>query len=178
MMVRLYLLSLFLLISLANSEASLARGVYQHPDAFLAETFADKVPKAQFIWFTGEVGKTVKSILSHKPASLRTRYWLQDERSVWILEEIGKDKPITVGFIINQGQIERIKVLIFRESRGWEIKRNGFTDQFKDITLEKENRLSKRIDSISGATLSVNAVTKLSRVALYLHSQVLKKDGT
>ncbi len=173
-MVRLYLLAICLVIPL-NSHA---RGVYQHPDAFLAETFANKVPKAQFVWFTGEIGKTVKSILSHKPPTLRTRYWLQDKRSVWILEEIGKEKPITVGFIINQGQIERVKVLIFRESRGWEIKREDFTDQFKAVTLEKENELSKPIDSISGATLSVNAVTKLSRIALYLDSQVMKKNGS
>ena len=173
-MVRRYFLIFFLVIPLTSH----ARGVYQHPDAFLEEIFDSKIPKAQFVWFTGEVGKTVKSILSHKPSSLRTRYWQQDKRSVWILEEIGKDKPITVGFIINQGQIERIKVLIFRESRGWEIKREGFTDQFKDITLEKENTLSKPIDSISGATLSVNAVTKLSRVALYLDSQVMKKNGS
>jgi len=173
-MARFYILIFFLVISITSQ----ARGVYQHPDAFLADIFKDKVPKAQFIWFTGDVGKTVKSILSHKPSSLRTRYWRQDKRSIWILEEIGKEKPITVGFIVSQGQIKRIKVLIFRESRGWEIKREGFTDQFKNISLEKENTLSKPIDSISGATLSVNAVTKLSRVALYLHSQVIKKDGS
>ena len=173
-MARFFLLIFFLVISITSQ----ARGVYQHPDAFLADIFKDNVPRAQFIWFTGEVGKTVKSILSHKPSSLRTRYWLQEKRSIWILEEIGKEKPITVGFIISQGQIERVKVLIFRESRGWEIKRKGFTDQFKNIFLEKENSLSRPIDSISGATLSVNAVTKLSRVALYLHSQVMKKDGS
>ncbi len=172
-MPRLYLLIFFSIISLTSQ----ARGVYQQPDAFLAEIFNNKIPKAQFIWFTGEVGKTIKSILSHKPSSLRTRYWLQEKRSVWILEEIGKEKPITVGFIINNGEIERVKVLIFRESRGWEIKRDGFTKQFQALTLEKENQLSRSIDSISGATLSVNAVTKLSRVALYLDSQVMKKNG-
>jgi len=173
-MARFYLLILFLAISLTSQ----ARGLYQHPDAFLADVFNDKVPKPQFIWFTGEVGKTVKSILSHKPSGLRTRYWIQEKRSIWILEEIGKEKPITVGLIIKQGKIERIKVLIFRESRGWEIKREGFTDQFKDLSLQKENTLSKPIDSISGATLSVKAVTKLSRVALYLHSQVVHNNGS
>jgi len=173
-MARFYLLLIFSVFSLTSQ----ARGVYQHPDAFLDDIFDGKVPRAQFIWFTGEVGKTVKSILNHKPSTLRTRYWMQKKRSVWIMEEIGKEKPITVGFIINQGKIERIKVLIFRESRGWEIKRDGFTDQFKELTLDKEKILSKPIDSISGATLSVNAVTKLSRVALYLHSQVVQNNGS
>ena len=172
-MLRIIFMTFFLIVSLTTQ----ARGVYQHPNAFLDEIFNHKIPKAQFIWLTGEIGKTVKSILSHKPSSLRIRYWQQNKRRVWILEEIGKEKPITVGFIINHGQIERIKVLIFRESRGWEIKRNAFTDQFKALTLEKENRLSSPIDGISGATLSVNAVTKLSRVALYLDSQIMKKDG-
>ena len=39
----------------------------------------------------------------------------------WILEEIGKSKPITMGFVVNAGAIEITRVLVFRESRGWEI---------------------------------------------------------
>jgi len=167
-MMRLYIITVLVIITFSTQ----AKGIYQRPDAFLQETFKQNVPKPQFIWFTGEVGKTVKSILNHKPSSLRTRYWQHDMRSVWILEEIGKEKPITVGIIVKQNKIVRIKVLIFRESRGWEIKRNDFTQQFKNIMLNKQRELSEHIDSISGATLSVNAVTKLSRVALYLDSQI------
>jgi Na+-transporting NADH:ubiquinone oxidoreductase subunit NqrC len=37
-------------------------------------------------------------------------------------------------------------------------------------------RLDRHIDGISGATLSVNAINKLSRLALYLHQQVMQKQ--
>ncbi|WP_069472977.1 FMN-binding protein [Candidatus Marithrix sp. Canyon 246] len=73
---------------------------------------------------------------------------------VWILEEIGKKKPITTGIVINKGRIERFKVLIFRETRGWEVCYPFFTNQFKGNSL---NNFS-HIDGISGATLSVRAL--------------------
>ena len=49
-------------------------------------------------------------------------------------------------------------------------------DQFKDATLTGDKELDKKIDGISGATLSVNALTKLARLALYLDSQVNNKE--
>ncbi len=168
---------IFVLILLSSTSVLQARGVYQHPDAFLDDVFNGEVPKPKFVWFTGETGKKATSILKHKPASLRTRYWSKGKRSAWILEEIGKEKFITTGIVINDNQIEKVKVLIFRESRGWEIKRNEFTQQFTNATLTSEGNLSKRIDGISGATLSVKAVTRLSHLALYLHSIVVKSDG-
>ncbi len=165
------------LILLAVSSASQAGGMYQHPDAFLTAAFDGKAPKPKFIWFTGDIGKSATTILNHKPASLRTRYWLKEKRSVWVLEEVGKEKPITIGIIINDNRIEKIKVLIFRESRGWEIKRNDFTKQFTNAELSNDGKLTQNIDGISGATLSVKAVTRLSRLSLYLHSQVTKNNG-
>jgi Na+-transporting NADH:ubiquinone oxidoreductase subunit NqrC len=59
-------------------------------------------------------------------------------------------------------------VLIFRESHGWEVRHDFFTDQFKGLTLDGDSNLSARIDGISGATLSVNALRNLARFALYL----------
>ena len=168
------LLVIFLLVI---ASAVQAKGVYQHPDAFLNDVFKDKVPDPKFIWFTSEIADTATNILQHKPNVLRTRYWLDGKRSVWILEEIGKEKLITTGIVINNNEIERVKVLIFRESRGWEIKRDDFTQQFVSSTLNSENELSRQIDGISGATLSVKAVTKLARLALYLHQLVVNNNG-
>lgn len=149
-----------------------AQGVYQTPDAFINVVFNNKPPKAKKIWLTGDKRKVATDILKHKPTFLRTRYWQQDTKTVWILDEIGKEKPITVGIVINNHTIERVKVLAFRESRGWEVKHTFFTDQFKHATLKDEKNLSKTIDGITGATLSVRALTKLSRLALYLDTQV------
>ena len=154
------------------STTTAAGGVYQEPDAFIGEVFKDTPPKAQVIWPSSELKAGIKEILGHDYPSLRIRYWQEDDRTAWILDEIGKDKPITTGFVVNQGRIERVRVLVFRESRGWEVRHSFFTDQFDSATLKSNHQLDRNIDNISGATLSVRAVTKLARVALLLDQAV------
>ena len=107
---------------------------------------------------------------------LRVRYWREDRRTAWVLDEIGKDKPITTGFVIKQGRIERVRVLIFRESRGWEVRHSFFTDQFRDARLTEDRNLDRDIDGISGATLSVRAMKKLAALALYLDGELRAQD--
>lgn len=149
-----------------------ARGVYQHPDEFVSQAFAQHPPEPHIVWLKDELQQDVKHILGHAYRNRRIRYWLKDHRSVWVLEEIGKKQPITTGIIVNHGKIESIKVLVFRETRGWEVKYPFFTDQFKNVSLVRDQRLDKTIDGISGATLSVRAVKKLARMALYLDHKV------
>ena len=160
----------FLFICLLTMTAQ-ARGVYQQPADFVHEAFSGNAPAAKRLWITGNRKKVSKEILGHPPSSLRLRYWGKGMRTAWILEEIGKDKPITVGIIVNRNRIEKVKVLIFLESRGWEVRHDFFTKQFKNIGLLVSQQLDKPIDGISGATLSVRALKKLVRLALYLHSQ-------
>lgn len=151
---------------------ALAENVYQQPEAFVAETFSDEVPEPRVLWLTGELRDRVEAILGHPPAALRERYWLAQGHTAWVLEEIGKDRPITVGIVVGEQGIERVKVLVFRESRGWEVRYPFFTDQFVAANLDPQNRLDRPIDGISGATLSVRALKKLARVALLLHAKV------
>ena len=91
---------------------------------------------------------------------MRLRYWDDKNKRAWILEEIGRDKPITVGLITADKKIQQLKVLIFRESRGWEVKYPFFTDQFKNAALDKDTELDKKIDGISGATFDVFRISK------------------
>jgi hypothetical protein len=158
----------FMLLSVPASVWS--RGTYMVPQDFLQLAFADVSPQVKKIWIRGELKAQVNAILGHDLNSLRVRYWERDNRTAWILEEIGKDKPVTLGIVIGQAQIERIEVLVFRESRGWEIRYPFFTDQFRGAALDSENALDRGIDGISGATLSVAAVIKVARLALLLHS--------
>lgn len=155
-----------------------ASGVYQTSEAFLQEVFKSAPPAPQTVWLTGEIRKAAEQILQHQPTSLRVRYWLKDKRSGWVLDEIGKEKPITVGVLVNDNRIEHIRVLVFRESRGYEVRHAFFTDQFKQAGLKRDLQLDRHIDGITGATLSVRALTKLSRLALYLHSQVVTKHDS
>lgn len=145
--------------------------VYQQPAAFLEEVFAGDVPPPQALWITKALQPEVERIMGHGLGLLRVRYWRRDGRTAWILDEIGKDKPITTGIVIGDGRIERTKVLIFRESRGWEVRYPAFVEQFAGIELEN-GKLNRRIDGITGATLSVRAVSKVANLALYFHRQV------
>jgi hypothetical protein len=158
------------LLCLATS--SRAESIFQSADDFVKESFAGKPPEARVLWLQAELKKQLEDILDHSYEGKRIRYWQLGARSVWVLEEIGKTKPITTGIVINNKKIEVIKVLAFRESRGWEIKYPFFTGQFTQAGITDEHKLDRRIDSISGATLSVRAVTKLARIALLLDQQL------
>lgn len=142
------------------------------PAAFIDEVFNGNPPEPDKVWISGALKQDMRAILGRDPGVLRMRYWLKDGRSAWILEEIGKERLITTGFVVNAGSIETVRVLIFRETRGWEVRYPFFTDQFKGATLNQDKQLDRSIDGISGATLSVNALTKLARLALLLHHTV------
>lgn len=150
-----------------------AANVYQEPEAFIAEAFAGQPPAPQVLWLTGALRDEVEQILGHAPAALRVRYWSRAQRSAWILEEVGKERPITVGVVVAHDAIERIKVLVFRETRGWEVRYPFFTDQFQGARLTDGRELDRSIDGISGATLSVRALKKIARVALLLHGKAV-----
>ena len=96
--------------------------------------------------------------------------WCQSDRSAWALEELGKDSPITVGIIVEKNYIKSLRVLTYRENRGGEVSTPSFTDQFNGVTLTSNNSLDQTIDGITGATLSVRALSRLAAVALYLHT--------
>jgi len=145
-----------------------AKGIYQSEEDFINEVFSDTPPAVARLWLKKEQRKTASEIMQRK-MPLRIKYWRKDNRSAWILEEIGKEKPITTGIVIQQGRIEKLKVLIFRESRGWEVRHSFFTDQFVNIDADtKSHKLDRNIDGISGATLSVRALKKLAQLALFL----------
>lgn len=163
-----------LVVGMAASPLAIARGVYQEPDAFIREIFAARPAMAQTLWLTDTLQADIERILGHKYPALRLRYWVDGRRSAWILEEIGKEQPITVGVLVQQDKIELMRVLIFRESRGGEVRHPFFTDQFKGLGLSQSDQLDRGVDGISGATLSVRALTKLARLALHLHRVALK----
>ncbi len=164
----------FLLLSLLLSWSAtlLAKeDIYLEPEQFIAQSF-DAEPEAKVLWLTKDSKAKIKQVFGKDYPGLRIRYWQQGQRTAWILEEIGKVKPITTGFVVEGDSLQQMQVLIYRESHGWEVRYPFFTDQFKGLELNEKDRLNKKIDGISGATLSVNALTRLSRLALFLHKEV------
>ena len=165
-----------LLLGLMFAPMLFAGGVYQQPDAFIKQVFENKPPKAEVLWLNKTLKKQIETILDHSYRGFRVRYWQQrdtdNNKSVWILDEIGKEKLITTGIVINNQRIQQVKVLVFRESRGWEVRHDFFTDQFKQVKLKTDQQLDKTIDNISGATLSVRAVRKMAQIALLLDQEI------
>ncbi len=72
------------------------------------------------------------------------------------------------GVVVNGGRLERLRVLVFRESRGGEVHRAAFVRQYQQAALDEKSRLDRNIDGITGATMSVSAVNRQARLALLL----------
>ncbi|HEY4732052.1 MAG TPA: FMN-binding protein [Gammaproteobacteria bacterium] len=159
------------ILCLATTTA-MARDVYQQPQEFITQVFAGNPPQPQLLWITKTLNQDIQEILGHELGVLRIRYWQHGGKTAWILEETGKEQLITTGLVVNNGKIDQLKVLIYRESRGMEVRHPFFTDQFKDAYLQTNKQLDRSIDGISGATVSVRALTKLARLALFLHHHV------
>lgn len=165
-------LLVLLLAICIQTPLAFAKGVYLSEAAFLTEAFGNATPERHSLWLRGELKASVKKLLGYSYGKIRLHYWRKDNTTAWILEQIGKDKPITAGFVINGQQIVQAHVMAFRETRGWEIKRQAFTKQFEMAELTTDHQLSKHIDGITGATLSVNAMNRMAKLALLFDQEV------
>jgi len=147
----------------------------QEPADFVASVFPGLKPHVKVLWITPDIRMAVVRILGHEPVQLRQKYWTDSQKTVWIFDEIGKEDSITAGFVVKDGRIEQARVLTYRESRGGEIRYPSFISQFQGVALSADTHLNRRIDGISGATLSVNAMTRMTREALYFAQVVAEK---
>jgi hypothetical protein len=140
--------------------------VYQAPADFLSQHLPGC--EQQALWLNKELKSNVEELVGHDWPGVRVRYCRLGDRTGWILDEIGKTEPITSGIIVRQGKAERVRVLVFRESRGEEVHREAFTRQYENAALVDGGRLDRHIDGITGATLSVYAVNRQVKLALLL----------
>lgn len=92
---------------------------------------------------------------------------------------IGKHKPMTymVG-IDNKGQVSDVELLVFRESRGSEIRQKRFNAQYEGKTVLDPVRINKDIVNITGATMSVRSMSAgIKRVLVLVDEFYLKPAG-
>lgn len=148
-----------------------AKDVYLTVPEFLSKGFDGAQPAVKTLWLNKQQKDTAADIIQHPVNALRVRYWQLGERTAWILEEIGKELPITIGVVIEGERIQRVEILTYRESRGGEVRFPAFRQQFVNGKLDDKYRLDSTINGITGATLSVRAVTRVAELALYYHQQ-------
>lgn len=153
-----------------------AEGAYLTPDEFRAQAFGGAESTPQTLWLSAPLKDAAAEILGHPFAQLRVRYWRHGDRTAWVIDEIGKIHPITIGVVVEQGVVVAIRVLEFRESRGEEVRLPFFTDQFIGAGLDAGDgrELDRHIDGITGATLSVRAMQRVARLALLFHARALR----
>lgn len=92
---------------------------------------------------------------------------------------IGKHKPMTymVG-VDSKGHVSDVELLVFRESRGSEIRQKRFNAQYEGKTVNDPVRLNKDIINISGATMSVRSMSAgIKRVLVLVDEFYLKPAG-
>ena len=144
--------------------------VHQKPSEFIKGSLGG-IPATQAIHLNARQQGQVRAILGKNYKTRSVRYWTSGGRTAFILEEIGKTEYITTGFVVKDKKVESVKVLVYRESHGWEVARTAFVKQFRGVSLRADGQISKMPRNIAGATLSVRALTKLARLALFLDSQ-------
>ena len=96
-----------------------------------------------------------------------------------IQNTIGKHKPMTdmVG-IDHAGRVMNVELLVFRESRGSEVRTKRFNVQYEGKTVLDPVRINKDIINISGATMSVRSMTAgIKRVLVLVDEFYLKPSG-
>ena len=149
--------------------------IYQEPADFLDENLPGC--RQQALWLKRETKSQIEKLVGHPFPGVRVRYCEKDEKTAWILDEIGKTEPITSGIIVDRGRVEQVRVLVFRESRGSEVHRSAFTRQYENAVLESDDSLDRYIDSITGATMSVNALNRQVKLALLLDKIAREKTN-
>ena len=99
---------------------------------------------------------------------------------VAILDNVlGKSLPITYLTCFNMdGQLINAHIVKYREDYGYEVGNRRWLNQFLGLIASSDYKVGKNIDGISGATISVNSVTRgINRSAIIVEYLLTKKDA-
>ena len=131
-----------------------------------------ELPMHKYLIIKDDIENGIYEIMNDTYHTPVIKYWKVGNKVAFILEAIGKHEYITTGYLVENNQISDAKVITYRENYGYEIKYDYFLDQIKGNTLKTSNRLTKKIANISGATMSVNSMRKLSKLSLFLYTKI------
>lgn len=97
----------------------------------------------------------------------------------FIQNTIGKHKPMTYMVGVDpRGEVLNVEVLVYRESRGSEVRTKRFNYQYQGKTPYHPIRINRDIINISGATMSVRSMSAgVKRVLVLVEELYLKPAG-
>lgn len=145
--------------------------VFPHSEQILAEDH-DLTPEQEH---------TIALALRYRLASRTQRVWRgvavgRTDGYAMILNEIGKEQYIT--FIVGitpEFRVLRVALMVFRESRGWEVEDARFANQFRGKTSSDRLVVGADINGITGATLSSQALCRGTKKALVICETLYRK---
>lgn len=140
---------------------------YQTPDAFIAEAFGGAAPAPQTLMLDAAKQSQISAVFGRPYPQARLRYWKANGKTAWIFDDIGKEGyvPTTSGFVVSGGAIVAARVLIYRESRGQQVAEPSFLKQLIGAKAAGA-AIDRKVDNISGATLSVKMMQRMARTAI------------
>ncbi len=88
---------------------------------------------------------------------------------------MGKSQPITFAVLFNaEGKVVNTHIIKYREPIGGEVSHKNWMNQFSGRTKDSTFKIGRDINGISGATISVNAVTRGIQRSLLITDYLLK----
>jgi Na+-translocating ferredoxin:NAD+ oxidoreductase RnfG subunit len=89
--------------------------------------------------------------------------------TAYILDQLGKYYPITMMIhVLPDHSVGNVRIMIYRERIGAEVRKNRFLKQFRRKTLANKLLVDRDIDGITGATISSWSVATAVKKALHL----------
>ena len=148
--------------SLAEEEKKFQLQVYMTKKQAFEVAFpgADKVEKERQ-WLTDVQRQAIGELCLQTIKETRFTFYVGKKNGkpmgyMLIDNIIGKSFPITFYTLLNiDGTVRGVEIMVYREPQGWEVRNESFRNQFFGRDSSSDSR---EINSITGATLSVNAL--------------------
>ena len=130
-----------------------------------------------------ETSKSIQNISKQKFFRKEVNFWKivnNDSLKYYAFLDnvIGKTMPITFLVIFdNKGSVYNASIIKYREPYGGEVGNKNWLNQFISYTNKSEYKVGADISAISGATLSVNSITKgILKLSLLIQSILEDND--
>jgi hypothetical protein len=162
------------LICLLLINAPLLRGAMP---SFVA-THLDDTAQEKTMEFSGAQITKVAKLLGYEYPQKNLVYWEAEGMRAWLLDGRGRSGRFQAAFVVAEGKIIHCEVIQYIGSHGKDITQASYLKQFRGAFLKGgDNRLDRRIDAVSGATISSAAMEKLARIALVLDADISQQNS-
>jgi Na+-translocating ferredoxin:NAD+ oxidoreductase RnfG subunit len=151
----------------------------------LLKEFFPKSKRVTYLQITPDAKQRerIRARLGYTPAKATYTFFvaMTDDKVdgyAFVDDELGQHLPITYGVKISPaGAVEIIEIMVYRESRGDEVRDPRFRKQFVGKTGHDAIRLNQDVVAISGATISSNSMAVGVKRAVVLFEECVSRHA-